>query len=110
MRQSDWADAGHGWLGKETALRLSGGAANARLFCCAANWLATWRSPITDHTNPAQARLGFAEVGPDKAVWEYAALITSLDNQILTLGPWYRDRADCENVFDEIKMRSGWTR
>jgi len=51
---------------------------------------------ITDRTNPAQPLLGFAEVGPDKAAWEYAALITSLDNEILTLGQLYRERADCE--------------
>jgi hypothetical protein len=63
---------------------------------------------ITDRTNPAQPLLGFAEVGPDKAAWEYAALVTSLDNEILTLGQLYRDRADCENVFDELKNQWGW--
>jgi len=47
--------------------------------------------------------LGFAEIGPDKSVWEYAALVTSLDREILTLGQLYRDRADCENGFDELK-------
>ena len=47
---------------------------------------------------PAQPLLSFAEVGPDKEVWEYAALVTSLDSEILTLGQLYRDRADCENV------------
>jgi hypothetical protein len=59
---------------------------------------------ITDRTNPAQPPLGFAEVGPDKAVWEYAALVTSLDNEMQTLGQLYRDRADCEKVLDELKI------
>jgi hypothetical protein len=54
---------------------------------------------IADHTNPAQARLGFAEIGPDKAIWEYAVLVTSLDNKILTLGQLCHDPADRENVF-----------
>jgi hypothetical protein len=36
---------------------------------------------ITDHTNPAQARLGFAEVGPDKAVWELARTRRGLKNR-----------------------------
>jgi hypothetical protein len=40
-----------------------------------------------------QPRPGFAEIGPDKQVWEYAALVTSLDSEILTLGQLYRDRA-----------------
>ena len=31
---------------------------------------------IVDHRDPAQPRLGFAEVGPDRQVWEYAALVT----------------------------------
>ena len=50
---------------------------------------------MTDHTNPAQPLLGCAEIGPDKPLWEYAALVTSLDSEILTLGQLYRDRADC---------------
>ena len=63
---------------------------------------------IVDHGDPAQPRLGFAEVGPDRQVWEYAALVTSLDSEILTLGQLYRDRADCENTFDELKNQWGW--
>jgi DDE family transposase len=34
--------------------------------------------------------------------------VTSLDNEILTLGQLYRDRADCENTFDELKNQWGW--
>jgi Transposase DDE domain len=63
---------------------------------------------ITDRLNPAQPRLGFAEVGRDQAVREYAALVTSLDSEILTIGQLYRDRADCENLFDELKNQWGW--
>jgi hypothetical protein len=62
---------------------------------------------VTDRTDPAQPLLGFAEVGPDKELWEYAALVTSLDSEILTLGQLYRDRADAENVFDELKNQWG---
>jgi hypothetical protein len=36
MQQSDWADAGQGWQGKETTLRLQGD--NAALSSCAATW------------------------------------------------------------------------
>jgi len=35
-------------------------------------------------------------------------LVTSLDAEILTLGQLYRDRADCENDFDELKNQWGW--
>src|SRR6516165_8290336 len=51
----------------------------------------------------------FAEVlGGKREVWEYAALVTSLDSEILTLGQLYRDRADCENAFNELKSHWGW--
>jgi hypothetical protein len=30
------------------------------------------------------------------------------DSEILTLGRLYRDRVDCENVFDELKNQWGW--
>ena len=38
---------------------------------------------ILEHTQPEQPRLSFAEVGSDREVWEYAALVTSLDGEIL---------------------------
>ena len=76
-----------------------------RSFCCAASWAGSG-DPRADQPGAAAAR--FAEVGPDKEVWEYAALVTSLDSEILTLGQLYRDRADCENAFDELKNQWGW--
>src|SRR5246500_2219405 len=106
MQQSDWADAGQNWQGKETTLRPGGGS-RQRGIILSRRKLARDLA-ITDRTNPVQPLLGFAEVGPDKAVWEYAALVTSLDNEILTLGQLYRDRADCENAFDELKNHWGW--
>jgi hypothetical protein len=64
---------------------------------------------LVDRSDPAQPLLGFAEVlGGKREVWEYAALVTSLDSEILTLGQLYRDRADCENAFDELKNHWGW--
>ena len=58
---------------------------------------------LTDRNDRGQELLSFIEVGPDKELWEYGALVTSLDAEILTLGQLYRDRADCENAFDELK-------
>jgi hypothetical protein len=103
MQHAVWVDAGQGWRGKKTTLRLVGWSRQ--------RWIILLRRKlgrdlaITDRTSPAEPLLGFAEIGPDKAVWEYAALVTSLDSEILTLGN--RDRADCENVFDELKNQWG---
>ena len=106
MRQSDWANAGQGWQGKETALRLVGWSRQRRVVLLRRKLGRDLA--MVDQTPLAQRRLSFIEVGPDQAVWEYAALVSSLDNEILTLGQLYRDRADCENGFDELKNQWGW--
>jgi hypothetical protein len=61
MRQSDWADAGQGWQGKDTTLRLLGWSRQRRVILLRRKLA---RDPaITDRANPAQPLLGFAEVG-----------------------------------------------
>ena len=105
MATSDWADAGKGWQGKETSLRLEGWSRQRRVLLLRRKLP---RQQGVDHGDPAQRRLGFIEIGPDQEAWEYAALVTSLDDEILTVGQLYRDRADCENAFDELKNQWGW--
>ena len=106
MRQSDWKDAGQGWQGKQTSLRLVGWSRQRRIILLRRKLGRDLA--IADRTNAAQLRLTFTEMGADLDVWEYAALVTSLDNEILTMGQLYRDRADCENTFDELKNQWGW--
>jgi hypothetical protein len=36
-------------------------------------------------------------------LWEYAAFVTDLDYPLEAIGQLYRDRADAENAFDELK-------
>ena len=69
-----------------------------------------------------QLHLSFAEVEEDTPICEHAVLVTSLDltgidtagadrepgNDIRSIAQLYRDRADCENVFDELKNQWGW--
>src|SRR5271154_6371448 len=105
MATSHWADAGKGWQGKETSLRLEGWSRQRRVLLLRRKLP---RQQGVDHGDPAQRRLGFIEIGPDQEAWEYAALVTSLDDEILTVGQLYRDRADCENAFDELKNQWGW--
>jgi hypothetical protein len=52
-----------------------------------------------------QLALGFVEIGTQSEVYEYGVLVTSLDanEEVLTLAQLYRDRADSENPFDELK-------
>ncbi|OGT00140.1 MAG: hypothetical protein A3F73_13625 [Gallionellales bacterium RIFCSPLOWO2_12_FULL_59_22] len=41
-------------------------------------------------------------------LWEYAVLVTNADYALEAFGQLYRDRADCENGFDELKNQWGW--
>jgi hypothetical protein len=106
MGGAEWTHAGQGWQGAESQLRLSGWSRKRRVVVL--------RRPLTqplavvDHTNPEQLRLSFTELTDEVQVYEYAVLVTSLDAQILTLAQHYRDRADCENNFDELKNHWGW--
>ena len=47
---------------------------------------------------------------PDKDVqaWEYAVLVTNSSYALDAMAQLYRDRADCENGFDELKNQWGW--
>ena len=59
-----------------------------------------------------QGLLGFVEVdrktGKRTTGYETAVLVTNLDHEIVALGQLYRDRADAENAFDELKNQWGW--
>jgi hypothetical protein len=58
-----------------------------------------------------QGLLGFIEAdrktGKRTTGYEYAVLVSNLDHEILSLGQLYRDRADAENAFDELKNQWG---
>ena len=101
MAERDWTAAGQGWQGKETRLRLVGWSRQRRVVLLRRRI----ERPLVlvDRSEPEQPRLG-----SDREAWEYAALVTSLDSEILTLGQLYRDRGDCENAFDELKNQWGW--
>jgi hypothetical protein len=43
------------------------------------------------------------------AAFEYSVLVTSLASEVVTIIQHYRNRADCENNFDEIKNQWGWS-
>ena len=42
-------------------------------------------------------------------LYEYAVLVTSLSEEVLSRAQLYRDRAEAENIFDELKNQWGWT-
>jgi hypothetical protein len=106
MGEAVWQDAGSGWQGKDGTLRLLGWGRQRRVVILRRR---VERSlALTERDASGQLLLGFAQIDGGGEVWEYAVLVTSLGSEILTIGALYRDRADCENGFDELKNHWGW--
>ena len=55
-----------------------------------------------------QQSLHFADPLEPVKLWEYAVLVTNAEYEREAIGPLYRDRADGENGFDELKNPWGW--
>jgi len=101
-----WEPAGHGWEGQSIHLRLEGWARQRRVVLMRRKLDGTLA--VSEQDANGQRRLGFATIDDRQKVWEFSALVTSSDAEILTLGQLYRDRGDCENDFDELKNQWGW--
>lgn len=106
MSGRDWVDAGQGWQGAESELRLAGWGRARRVIVLRRR--VKKDLAIVDQRNPRQMQLGFTELCDDVAIYEYAVLVTSLEAEILTVAQLYRDRADAENPFDELKNHWAW--
>ena len=104
-----WTDAGQGWEGKDGELQLSGWKFSRRVIVLRRPLQGEVLITQDDH---GQGLLGFIEAdrktGKRTTGYEYAVLVTNLAHEILALGQLYRDRADCENAFDELKNQWGW--
>ena len=101
-----WRDAGQEWQGAESELRLSGWSRHRRAVMLLRP--VNKQLVIVDEGDPEQLRLSFAEVPYEVTVYEYAVLVTSLDDDVLAIAQHYRDHADCENNFDGLKNHWGW--
>jgi hypothetical protein len=101
-----WADAGEGWQGTECELKLMGWSRARR--CVFLRRSAQKGSPHTALPASTQGLFDFVERLDSGLVYEYGVLVTNESLPIVGLAQLYRDRADCENVFDEIKNQWGW--
>jgi hypothetical protein len=106
MRGRDWVDAGQGWEGAESTLRLTGWSRSRRVVVLRKRIKKDLAVVSRQQDSPKQ--ISFAELSDQVDVYEYSVLITSLDHEILGIAQLYRDRADAENNFDELKNHWGW--
>lgn len=109
FRETGWTDAGQGWEGRDGELALAGWETKRSVVVL--------RRPLKGEVviaqeDNGQQLLGFVEAdrraGKQITGYEYAVLVTNTDYEILALGQLYRDRADAENAFDELKNQWGW--
>ena len=105
MARDGWEDAGQGWQGIGADLRLQGWSRLRRAVVLRRRLPATLALTRGD---TAQGELFWTEAQPGTGVWEFAVLATSLDLEVRSVAQLYRDRADAENGFDELKNQWGW--
>ena len=68
-----------------------------------------WIATLPGAEAPAAALTRFLTVPPPASDgFEYAVLVTTLDQPLERVAQLYRDRADAENVNDELKNHWGW--
>lgn len=102
---SDWLDAGDGYQAAESTLSLSGWKRARRVVVVRR---ALRESLAGKKEETAQQGLQFLLPSEPMKLWEYAVLVTNTDYDLQAIGQLYRDRADCENGFDEMKNQWGW--
>ena len=109
----DWCDVGQGWQASEDTLRLSGWSQSRRVIVMRHAKkidlvLEAKRRGSGPRKEHRQTELHFIDENEPVKSWEYAVLVCNTQYALPQLGQLYRDRADCENGFDEIKNQWGW--
>ena len=118
-RQRAWHDAGQGWEACEDTLKLSGWTRARRVIVMRhmVRGDLVVETPKTKRRSAKskdkkqeskQTTLAFVDQNAPTKLWEYAVLVTNADYEVEHIGQLYRDRADCENGFDELKNQWGW--
>lgn len=112
-RRRDWCNLGQGWDACEDDLLLTGWTRRRRVIVMRrvrkADLIVELKRPGRPKTkDTAQTELHFIDENEPVKSWEYAVLVCNTHYELHNIGQLYRDRADCENGFDEIKNQWGW--
>lgn len=102
-----WHYFNHDFEVKEDDIQLMGWKSKRRVILVRRR-LKTDRLVAIEHGTPKQTRLDFMDEVEEVKAFEYAVLVTNLPDEMISILQHYRDRADCENYFDEIKNQWGW--
>lgn len=126
-RYGDWADLGQGWQGREDTLMLMGWSQPRRVIVMrrqirgdlivetstksrkgGAKTTAKTAAKAASPKRFEQQSLTFINTFDTVKVYEHVVLVTNSSYDTQAIGQLYRDRADCENGFDELKNQWGW--
>ena len=105
--RQDWTRPGagdQGWSAIEDTLQLTGWERARRVVILRRK--ARTQVALTRQTEEAQIELLLPST--DVEVWEYAVLVADCPYPLESVAQLYRDRADAENAFDELKNQWGW--
>lgn len=103
----EWHFFKAGWEAKEDELQLQSWG-SARRVVIVRRRVEKDNTLLIETEQEGQQSFGFVDAPDNIKLTEYAVLITSLEDEIISIVQHYRDRADCENIFDEIKNQWGW--
>lgn len=108
--KGQWENVEPGWEAKADELELQGWNKKRRVIVV--------RRQLTQNANAmigleAKDKAGQKQLtlidGPENMkAYEYCVLVTDTDYDLTAIFHHYRDRADCENNFDELKNQWGW--
>jgi len=102
-RQRGWQPAVNGWEGAEGRLQLSGWTAKRRVVV-----LRRKRERRTEQSSAHELDWPMLVLCGPAPEYEYQVLVTNLTEALLSVADLYRQRADAENVYDELKNQWGW--
>jgi hypothetical protein len=105
--RTDWTTPGasdQGWSAVEDTLRLAGWDRSRRVVILRR----AARSDVALTRSSAEGQMELLLPNQDVELWEYAVLVTDSGYALESMAQLYRDRADAENGFDELKNQWGW--
>lgn len=103
-RQGGWRPGVNGWSGLEGQLQLTGWTQKRRV-------LVLRRRQERGEVSASDPRaLPWPELALSQPppAYEYQVLVTNLTEELLSVSGLYAQRADAENVYDELKNQWGW--
>lgn len=103
----EWTSVHPGWEAKDDDLILQGWKKERRVIIIRRK-VSTNNLIGLETACEGYQQLSFIDGPENTKAFEYSVLVTDRECDLTTLFHHYRDRADCENNFDELKNQWGW--